>query len=295
MTVSGFVRVAALAVVTALIAPSAGRAQEVAPTERVPLSSDFENPAFADYFRDVAKGLGGVLREGALVVESDRPPGNCSLRTAVLVGDDTRANFVDVEVAPAPAPGGDYLMHGAGLVARYRSGNAPAFLAILLREGGYDIVAFADGDVPQRIGGSMDPAPTGPVRVAVRETPDGATFYVGGERVGSLSDSRVDGEAMGLVVCGPGRFVFDNWGQNTRDDIGLDPAPAQPVSDAGSRRPGPPPLPPAEWYVAHEGAPLGPITLPELRARLADGRSAAEALVWRDGMGDWLPASEALP
>ncbi len=57
---------------------------------------------------------------------------------------------------------------------------------------------------------------------------------------------------------------------------------------------GPPPVPRAEWFVESDGAPLGPITLRELRDRLSDGRSAATSLVWREGMADWTPAQEAL-
>ena len=66
--------------------------------------------------------------------------------------------------------------------------------------------------------------------------------------------------------------------------------PAHDARTAGS----PPPPPEAEWWVAEDGAPVGPITLPELRARLRDGRSAATSLVWREGMAAWTPAQEAL-
>jgi hypothetical protein len=58
----------------------------------------------------------------------------------------------------------------------------------------------------------------------------------------------------------------------------------------------PPPLPTApppleqvaEWYVAEDGAPHGPMTLEEALARDV----SPDTLVWRDGMAEWRPASE---
>ena len=58
----------------------------------------------------------------------------------------------------------------------------------------------------------------------------------------------------------------------------------------------PPPLPAApppleqvaEWYVAVDGAPEGPMTLDEALARDV----SPDTLVWRDGMDEWRPAGE---
>lgn len=44
------------------------------------------------------------------------------------------------------------------------------------------------------------------------------------------------------------------------------------------------------WYYAVNGATTGPITLADLRAALAAGKLSASDLVWKEGMGDWVPA-----
>ena len=64
---------------------------------------------------------------------------------------------------------------------------------------------------------------------------------------------------------------------------------------AMSHRPaGPPPIPVVvAYYVDVEGKPLGPLDLPELRARVADGSLTKTTLVWREGMTEWLAASGA--
>ena len=62
-----------------------------------------------------------------------------------------------------------------------------------------------------------------------------------------------------------------------------------------TRSGGPPPEPEAVWWVDDDGTPLGPSILPQLRARLADGRSHDATLVWRDGKNNWVPAASALP
>jgi hypothetical protein len=47
-----------------------------------------------------------------------------------------------------------------------------------------------------------------------------------------------------------------------------------------------------KWYYAHGGSQKGPINGDELRAKLAAGEVAKTDLVWREGMKDWVPASE---
>jgi hypothetical protein len=44
------------------------------------------------------------------------------------------------------------------------------------------------------------------------------------------------------------------------------------------------------WYYAVNGATTGPITLADLKAALAAGKLSANDLVWKEGMGDWVPA-----
>ncbi len=50
-----------------------------------------------------------------------------------------------------------------------------------------------------------------------------------------------------------------------------------------------------EWYYAHDGERRGPISESALRDLRRTGVIDAEALVWREGLDDWLPYREALP
>lgn len=56
---------------------------------------------------------------------------------------------------------------------------------------------------------------------------------------------------------------------------------------------GPAPLPPnaSEWHYAANSTSHGPVSVEELRALLAAGTLPRSALVWRDGMENWQPAS----
>lgn len=47
-----------------------------------------------------------------------------------------------------------------------------------------------------------------------------------------------------------------------------------------------------KWYYAHGGSQKGPVDGDELRTKLAAGEVAKTDLVWREGMKDWVPASE---
>lgn len=46
-----------------------------------------------------------------------------------------------------------------------------------------------------------------------------------------------------------------------------------------------------EWFYSKSGTQHGPTTLEELRVLLQSGQLSRESLVWRQGMGDWTPAS----
>jgi uncharacterized membrane protein len=49
----------------------------------------------------------------------------------------------------------------------------------------------------------------------------------------------------------------------------------------------------SEWYYSKDGAQLGPVTETELKNLFAAGTlDAATVLVWKSGMGDWLPAAQ---
>ncbi|TVR05795.1 MAG: DUF4339 domain-containing protein [Salinarimonadaceae bacterium] len=299
------VSLASCVAVAALALPASGQAQE---TFSIPLIVDFEAPADADFHRYVAERLAGSLADGALVVEADSAPGNCRFATSDLSNEGVRAAFVDVETDVEPVDASDGLLRGAGLMMKYGSGDVTGFLAFLVNGPRYEVVAFVGGAVMQSIGGSTREQPERPVTLAARENNGGADFFLNGERIATLSDSRVSGRAIGLVHCGTGRFVFDDWGLNTTGTIAGEPETAAPAPEAApasvdhsdtpaagvSASGGPPPLPSSEWWVEHEGAPLGPLTLPELRRRLDDGRSSPASLVWREGMDNWKPAQDAL-
>jgi hypothetical protein len=47
-----------------------------------------------------------------------------------------------------------------------------------------------------------------------------------------------------------------------------------------------------EWYYAHNGQQLGPVTITALRGLLANGQVKSSDLVWRDGMSNWTAAGE---
>jgi membrane protease subunit (stomatin/prohibitin family) len=65
------------------------------------------------------------------------------------------------------------------------------------------------------------------------------------------------------------------------------------VPAAGAAAGGPPPIPGAlAFYIAVNGAPVGPLDLGALTQRARDGSFRADTLVWRDGMGQWAPASQ---
>ena len=48
----------------------------------------------------------------------------------------------------------------------------------------------------------------------------------------------------------------------------------------------------AEWYYSQGDEQLGPVTPAQLKQLAGAGTLAATDLVWKDGMGDWVPASQ---
>ena len=278
----------------------------------IPLVVDFENPQYENFHAYVARGLNALVGDGALIAESTNSPGSCRIATSTLSGDGVSATFADVIVELAADQEDSELLTGAGLMIRYSAeAGLTRFLGILMREQEYLVFSFQNGDVAQTLRGSVSVDAGSPVRLSAREIDRGAEFFVGSRPVGSLSETGISGAGLGLIHCGSGRFRFDNWGLNTKGDVGFDAAPSGagpadllefgqdpavvPDKPTPSSVPSPPPLPAAEWWVAEEGQPSGPITLPELRARVTEGRITPETLVWREGMADWAPVSEALP
>lgn len=49
------------------------------------------------------------------------------------------------------------------------------------------------------------------------------------------------------------------------------------------------------WYYALNGQQLGPVSENEIMQLAAQGKLNAGSLIWREGMGDWQPLSQALP
>jgi hypothetical protein len=46
-----------------------------------------------------------------------------------------------------------------------------------------------------------------------------------------------------------------------------------------------------QWYFSKDSAQHGPVSLQDLQAKLQSGEVAADALVWREGMADWMKAN----
>ncbi len=47
-----------------------------------------------------------------------------------------------------------------------------------------------------------------------------------------------------------------------------------------------------QWYYSKNGTQLGPVAQGELTSKLASGEVSPSDLVWKDGMADWIPASQ---
>jgi len=48
----------------------------------------------------------------------------------------------------------------------------------------------------------------------------------------------------------------------------------------------------SDWHYEHKGQALGPVTIEEMNRLIRKRTVRGETLVWRDGMGDWLPARD---
>ncbi|MEM9067389.1 MAG: GYF domain-containing protein [Myxococcota bacterium] len=63
-------------------------------------------------------------------------------------------------------------------------------------------------------------------------------------------------------------------------------------STAGSMAPEAPQRQPAEWYVAINDVPVGPIKREEVARKIGTGAVGEESLCWREGFDDWLPLKQ---
>ncbi len=48
----------------------------------------------------------------------------------------------------------------------------------------------------------------------------------------------------------------------------------------------------SEWYFENKGQQNGPISKADLQAKISAGELGADALIWKDGMADWLPVAQ---
>ena len=55
----------------------------------------------------------------------------------------------------------------------------------------------------------------------------------------------------------------------------------------------PPPVPGANFFIAVDGQQTGPFDAEALKQQIKAGRLTKESLVWKEGMAQWTPASEA--
>jgi membrane protease subunit (stomatin/prohibitin family) len=102
------------------------------------------------------------------------------------------------------------------------------------------------------------------------------------------------GQAMSVAAANPaggvaGAGIGLGMGMAMMGSAGLGAAGAPHAAPAAT----PPPLPPAQaWHLAESGRALGPLTLDQLAAMVAEGRARADSLLWATGMSAWLPASQ---
>lgn len=259
----------------------------------IPQVVDFTDPTYADFHAHVAENLAGTLADGRLVVTSQANPGSCRITKFALTGEAARTTFaqVQVDLAPGQDENGDRML-GAGLILRHSDDGGTRFLALLAAGSGYQILAFDAGNIGQRIGGTLDGIEPGAVlSLAAREIGGGGEFFVNGQRVGSLSDSRIGGTGLGLIHCGAGTFAFDDWGLNTRADLGFDPDAPPPPPDPDEDEDATPEPSAGYWYEA-DGQPQGPVGAEEIRRLIAEGRITARTLIWTEGLPNWVAAQD---
>ena len=156
-------------------------------------------------------------------IEADRRPGqiwalSLSGHVMNLADDGTRATFLDVEADVPADDDGDGLFRGRGSDHQTRRRGIALSGGSRDQRRGTRWSRSSTAPSRRRIGGSSDEPLDWPVTLAARESSGGADFYLNGERIAGLSDSRVTGRAVGLIHCGPGRFVFDNLGPEQHRD-----------------------------------------------------------------------------
>jgi hypothetical protein len=101
-------------------------------------------------------------------------------------------------------------------------------------------------------------------------------------------------EAITIAAENPGGLAGAGAGLGAGAAIGaamaggLQPAPA-----AHAQAAAPPPLPATTvWFLGIDGQQVGPLSVEQVRARLADGSANGETLAWRDGMAGWTAVAQ---
>ena len=101
------------------------------------------------------------------------------------------------------------------------------------------------------------------------------------------------GLASAGVGIGVGASLGAQLAQSLQPNAATTPAPAATPADSG--RPagsgtaaGPPPLPGStQWYIGVDGQQVGPLSPPEVQAKVSAGVATPDTLVWRAGMAAW--------
>lgn len=154
------------------------------------------------------------------------------------------------------------------------------------------------------------------VTLQLQQSGRNVTGQFTGEAQGSLKGQSDGGDNVAgtMQLAGAGEFQFEaKWskqgialtliGQQGRVTFvfASSGAPTPPPSPNPPPAPGPapsPPPPPAasdvQYFLVEGGATVGPFSLEQVKARLADGRSKGSDLIWKAGLANWV-AIETLP
>ena len=96
----------------------------------------------------------------------------------------------------------------------------------------------------------------------------------------SIADEKVQGKAFKIRCKKCNHIIVVRSGGERAASAAAEPKPA-PVEAQGT------------WYVVVEGEQVGPLTEPDIAARLARGEITGDTLVWKEGLADWVKLSTA--
>lgn len=111
-------------------------------------------------------------------------------------------------------------------------------------------------------------------------------------QMGSGDAGSSGGSGLNPAAMMVGMSVGGAIGQNLASSISTATAiGGHPVTAPGSM-PTPPPLPRGSYYIVVNNQPVGPYEIDVLRELVANGQLTKDSLVWKEGMVNWLKASE---